>query len=481
MKLERIKSIILVLLIISSIALSSQIWFNEKLWPDGYNFFVSLKSTSVGQLFKNIGTKKAAKEAVQEDILVPYNFFVYMVKDLDHAGYMLTPKDESFSYAKNFLHTFIGDALSRANADNFTQIEESEWQSALCANGIYADYGAAYVTNTFLHLVNVTNSVDILEENIEKMGRFAVAETDSNIGLYINDLADNSFYKISYNNNHDELENIINSCVDRLTVDNRFSFFIGADRDSPIEGAAVFAPYIILSENNVEVEAATSASKDIINENISDNATNLTEIFSINPKTARRYTDAEESTVYVQNQASLKLSHDGYIEYQATTADGGLALRENANSQTSLALVLYPLVFLSEKINSQVSGNSNISVYVSSVTEKANKYTVTLDYSFNGLHYTEKSAGDTHNSITAEIEGGFLKSYKQYIASLQTTDSTVLLPSSYGGIDGIFSKMSLEDRNQKISDMFIGYMKESNGQVIPKWFIKTDADKIFYN
>lgn len=481
MKLERFKSVVLVLLIISSIVLSTQIWFNEKLWPDGYNFFVSLKNTSVGQFIENLSNKKVNKETVQEDILVPHNFFVYMVKDLDHAGYMLTPKDASFSYAKNFLHTFIGSALSTANNTNFVKVEESEWQSALCSNGIYADYGAAYLTNTFFHLVNVTHSVDILEESIEKMGRFAVAEQDGVISLYISDLADNSFYRLSYNKNHSEISNIISSCIDNLTTDNRFSFFIGADEDSPIEGAAVFAPYIVLSENSVEATRAFSEGKTEINKNFQEMSEALAENFSINPKTARRYTDAEENVVYVQNQASVKLSHDGYIEYQATTADGGLALRENADSQTSLALVLYPLVFLSEKINSQISENSNISVYVSSVKEDENKYTVTLDYSFNGLTYISADNGRIVPSITAEIEGGFLKSYKQYIADLEITNDKVLLPSSYGGTDEIFSGMSLEERSEKIKDMFVGYIEESNGNVVPKWFITTDSGQTFYH
>lgn len=480
MKLERFKSALLIILIISSIVLSTQIWFNEKLWPDGYNFFVSLKNTSVGQFIESLSSKEGSKEAVQEDILVPHNFFVYMVKNLDHAGYMLTPKDESFSYAKNFLHTFIGDALSAADNTNFSKVEETEWQSALCANGIYADYGASYLTNTFLSLVNVTKSVEVLEENIQNMGRFAVAEQDGQISLYINDLSDNSFYKILYDKNHDKLTNIINSCIDKLTIDNRFSFFIGADADSPIEGAAVFAPYIVLSENSVDALCAVSESKSEINKNFIAMSETLAENFSINPKTARRYTDAEENVVYVQNQASVKLSHDGYIEYQSTTVDGGLALRENADSQTSLALVLYPLVFLSEKINSQISENSNISVYVSSVKEEGNKYTVTLDYSFNGLTYVSRDNNNVVPSITAEIDGGFLKSYKQYIADLEITDDFITLPSSYGGTDEIFSNMTLEQRSEKIKDMFIGYMEEENGNVIPKWFIVTNKGQTFY-
>ena len=43
MKIERLKSILLVLLVISSIVLTVNKWFNEKLWPEGYNFFSDVK------------------------------------------------------------------------------------------------------------------------------------------------------------------------------------------------------------------------------------------------------------------------------------------------------------------------------------------------------------------------------------------------------------------------------------------------------
>lgn len=480
MKLERIKSFVLFLLITSSIVLASQIWFNEKLWPDGYDFSSIMQNTTIGRFFLGLTGEGETKETVQEDILVPYNFFVYMVKDSDHAGYMLTPKDESFSDAKNFLHEFMGKTLSGVNESNFSKVEESAWQSALCADGIYLDYGAAYLTDTFLQLVNVVSDADILKQNINKMGRFALTYEDDKINLYINDLADNSFYKIACNTESEKLSEIITGCREDATVYNRFSFFIGADIAAPIEGTAVFAPYIVLSEGNVDALTATSESLENINSKMLSEAENIAEIFSINPKTARRYADAQENTVLVQNQSSVKFTKQGYIEYVATTANGGLALLENADSNTPLALVLYPLVFLAERINQNIAENSNISVYVSSVSEDNGKYTVTLDYSFNGFTYVATDGKTPISSVTAEIEGGHLKSYKQYIADLEVTEEIITLPSSYEGIDSIFAHLALEERKKLINDMFIGYI-DIDGNVIPKWFIRSgDSYTIFH-
>ena len=42
MKKETLKTIVLVFLVLSSIILTVNNWFSEKLWPDGYNFFSNL-------------------------------------------------------------------------------------------------------------------------------------------------------------------------------------------------------------------------------------------------------------------------------------------------------------------------------------------------------------------------------------------------------------------------------------------------------
>ena len=42
MKKGTLKNIILVLLVASSVVLTFKIWFSEKLWPDGYNFFSNI-------------------------------------------------------------------------------------------------------------------------------------------------------------------------------------------------------------------------------------------------------------------------------------------------------------------------------------------------------------------------------------------------------------------------------------------------------
>lgn len=467
--IERIKSVVLVLLLISSIVLSCQIWFNEKLWPDGYDFVAMLKQTAFGGIAEKFGKRETKEETVQEDVLIPYNLFVYMVKESDHAGYMLSANDESFQYTKKFLHELMGKILSETQNSNLFEISEKEWQNALCGDGIYIDYGAAYNTKTFLQLVNA-QSTDV-ENRINKMGRFAVTCDDGKIKLYACDLADNKFYKIDYKEKAEEVYNIIELCRDRATVDNRFSFFIGADKESPITGTAVFDSYVVLSESTVESKTAVAKSREKIGEDMFNLSDGILQKFSVNPKTARRYTDAEENVVFVQNQSSVKLAKNGYLTFHASNIGGGLAMVDDASVETSLAVSLYPLVFMAERLNVIITGNPDISLYVSSVKEENGKYYVTLDYVFNGSRIIIKDKGKAVSGVTAELEGGYLKNYKQYMTDLKLTENKVTLPSSYGGTDKIFENMTMQQKSQKIKDMFVGYIDESEKEIIPGWII----------
>ena len=44
MKIERLKSILLIILVISSIVLTANKWYSKELWPEGYSFFSSVKN-----------------------------------------------------------------------------------------------------------------------------------------------------------------------------------------------------------------------------------------------------------------------------------------------------------------------------------------------------------------------------------------------------------------------------------------------------
>ena len=95
MKKERIKSAVLTVLVISSLLLTGQIWFNQRLWPEGYNFFVNIRASAYETVAGLFGAP-AAEEHGQASILEPITLAAYTVKDLDHVMAVINESYESF-------------------------------------------------------------------------------------------------------------------------------------------------------------------------------------------------------------------------------------------------------------------------------------------------------------------------------------------------------------------------------------------------
>ena len=71
MKIERLKSILLIILVISSIVLTANKWYSKELWPEGYSFFSNVK-----KLFSQDKTGKSTSINPNEEILNPAKIII---------------------------------------------------------------------------------------------------------------------------------------------------------------------------------------------------------------------------------------------------------------------------------------------------------------------------------------------------------------------------------------------------------------------
>jgi len=87
MKKENVKNYVLTILIISSMLLTGKIWFDEKLWPEGYNFFSVIKEKFA------FGSGKITSSLTKETISFPKTLIVNNVEKRS----IYTSDSESFA------------------------------------------------------------------------------------------------------------------------------------------------------------------------------------------------------------------------------------------------------------------------------------------------------------------------------------------------------------------------------------------------
>ena len=132
MKKEHFKTVILVLLVFSSIILTVNKWFSEKLWPDGYNFFSNLTN------YFSFGDKTDDRTYYlsKENISNPSKIIV--------NGNELRSIYKHTSLEYNSMLSDVKEILkSGLSCESFEEISQENWTNALKKASIYISYPVA--------------------------------------------------------------------------------------------------------------------------------------------------------------------------------------------------------------------------------------------------------------------------------------------------------------------------------------------------
>ncbi len=467
MKKERIKSIILVALVISSLLLTCNIWLNENLWPDGVHFFSGLEKR-----FTSLFSQHAEQNS--KNILFPAHIVAYTVKNSDHASCALTSANENYLPARAFCDSTLASALTHPQK-YLSTVDEATWKNALFNNGFFLDYGAEIPSDVFCAFSGVSEQAELV--SVLPSIRYAIITAEgnlvSNISVYLRDGKDR-YVKISTTQPKGDLTDLLNSLKEYVTPDNRFSFFIGADTPTGSMGEVLFNSYLLLTES--ETTLSQISATNLIYENNErlwnqNDAEALLHCFSMNPKTAKKYTDAEENIIYLQNHATLKISKNGLVEYTAAAGQKGFALFDTPNANA--AANARKAVELAYNVYSVFSDTSP-QLYISAFSATGTNNNICLDYSLNGTKIlTDLNGG---HAADIEIQDGYVQRCTLFIRKYEPTQEVTLLPSSYVAVDKIFAAMETETENKKIENMFIGYHDDATGILKPTWFIQLEND-----
>lgn len=471
MKKERFKSIMLVVLVISSLILTGQIWFNEKLWPEGYNFFVNMRVSAFDKIAGFFGVSGEPEQHTRTKIISPLHLAVYTVKNFDHAMAVLNESSEKYSLINSYVTDTVSYALA-CDSKSITKVDESGWRKALFTRGMYVDYGVTYKSDTFLQLLGITSSP--ISEYVSEVRRFIITSEDSlvsDVSVYLADETSGAYYKISTGLDKSTLTSNIALLADEATTSRRFSFSIGADVPAGMAGEVVFAPYLILYDEPMYYSVISSSNPVIRNNDTNISSYMLDRIFkafSINPKTVRKSVIADGSTVFVHGQATLKISPDSVLSY--TTATGGKGLALTQSSSPSAAEVLSGSIHLLESVCDPILDSDSIRLYLSNLSEEQNRIVADFDYMYNGIPIMFSGNYSGQHAITMEFENGYLKSYRQILRKYEATDITASVKSTYDA--DIFSSLSAQERRDGISEMFIAYNDNGEaGEKLSSWFV----------
>lgn len=463
MKIERFKSILLVLLVISSIVLTVNKWFNKKLWPEGYNFFSDVKTALSDD--KNTNDLNFNPTEI---VLKPSKIII------NNSGNHVLYTKSSSEYKK--LYNEIKSVLEAAVVgDEFVLTDNEEWNNTLKSKSCFFSYPVVYNAGYFFSQISKVYS-SISNQCFEFVITFD--PRISSVGyLYMKDVSTDEIYKKKLEIDCKYLIDFIDKSKSNDGA-SYYSFELNFDseKDGSVEQPILIDPNVLISITGQNING-------IYENNIFDNLiekrelySDLIAMFGYDSSTFRKYVETDNTMVFVENYGSIKLLSDGFLNYRSVDKSYGVTLEGDTpydciNSCISFVNLVCDKIF----------GNSDMYFEISSDIYDINSknFVLTFDYYVgdNMIIIPEEKYGIKH-AVVVEVSDGNIVSYSQVCKEFALSDQMFSCLSAIDAIDGIQDEDKFNDK--LVSDIFMAYtFDEESGVWYPTWHIKNSDNDVF--
>ena len=481
MRKEKIKSIILFILIINCLYLTGQIWFDKKLWPSGYNFFNSLTNVPIVSEFLKIlpfANNGQQGDGSYEGITKPKKIIV------SGGG----AREVYYSNQKQYsdvitLTDKIKTNLFKATSPRFEAVTKEEWQGFLKGKSIYVDYGFKIDmgimaqsfgsgTNTPFSQLGIVSGIVITADAVTNS--VIVCARNSQTGNILKFWSD---YK------GDELTRYIEGLTFGKQQSQAFAFELNLDKATQgidIKRKVFLEPLVLLPMNASDmpkINIGNPLKKEgiAVGQKLADN---IVTAFGYAPSSLRKSIMQDGVVSYVENSATIKISPNGLVEYNAIKTDKGIRI-ENAKIEPNQ--IVNSIAKIARDVWKKVGvAQPPDMVLASDLTgQKGGVYIVEMNYTFEGIPViTRLSAAEPmYNGLYAEVQDGYIKRFRMVLRTFSGTGEKVESTPVLVAIDNLFKMYGQGNAETKINDIFQCYSSEGGDTSVAQWGVELSGNK----
>ncbi len=250
----------------------------------------------------------------------------------------------------------LAEALGSAGTPE--QVDYDEWEQALSAPGVYFDFLYAQPLGVLASWLGVQAQSEVSEHTA---ARICLSVSDDEVWLYYIRAKDGLAYKCS-----------TLSTLSTLSADFPYN---GAQFVLETEGNDGVDPYTLIVGGSIEL-AAVNVSNPF---RLGIDTAAIMENFGLNSFIARPYTEADGTEVYVDGDATLRLSPDGTVTFRQS--GGGLLPVDSV----ALVDVIDAAYDLADRVSAQYRGDSELMLSSVTYSEDEESFSIVFEYVSNGL------------------------------------------------------------------------------------------------
>lgn len=387
---KKISTWVLSALIFCSIVMTFRLWFAEKLWPNGYNFF------SVANVFPVFGKQEVVAPR-HEELFMPEQIVVNCVGSR-RSIYTESNQEflEVYEIAKEDLNRWF-----REEHPESEKIEEKAYCDALKTRSLLVKYPVEMPVHILGQLLEIGDSV--VADTVSTVTELVLVAKEDSVELLLMDRKDGTAYRYRLGSDGGELWD----AVQRYGTGNANKIlsayelgFYRQPEDSEWKPKLILDPFVMLdTSNETQKTEVLEANVPFTELEYDGQMEELLRLFHYNPNTVRRYTEASDTLVFVSDRSTLRLYPDGLLEYNATEAKYGIPLFDgegtNGDAQSFLDSVdqtadwlagLFQTLGLKDFPKMRITSDISDQDYES--------FSVTMDYQVNGRLVAVNYAGN---------------------------------------------------------------------------------------
>jgi len=467
MKKETVKTITLVLLVFSSIILTVNNWFSEKLWPDGYNFF-----SNIANYFSDEKETPKSYYLSKENVSNPTKI---IINNMEFRG-VYTHTSKEYNDMVGPIKEILKEGLS---SNSYSKGSPELWKEALKYKSVYLSYPVTYGEKTFSAIMD-TPIPSVANGSVRE---FVIVSGDPITGkprLLIKNAADDSYIDIVLDADMTKIDRVISKYATSGIAEYPYSFELNFDKvaDS-VQQKVIIEPQVTLSINSVMANTVTE-----INyfEDIATNKELYSEFlktFGFNTSNIRKNVNIDNSIVFVENYGSIKMYPDGLLEFKALDDSQGI---EIGSSKQFYSTFIDCIEFVNNIWDTACRDiNMNINLSSAKITGDDNSFILTIDYFADGMEVVsslEETSlhGKVNHAIEVEVKNSRVISYRQIVKGYVPNDDEVQCLSVIEALDILMANESV--KSDTITDMYLAYYPNNKGICEPCWVAKTDRNEI---
>lgn len=462
---EKIKTWLLILLVVSSLFLTGRIYLDQRFWPDGYTLPDGFAATLVSKFMGWLEPGESLNINVMGALDSVFSPRRIILSYTDGRLIFNLSKQEGRE-----IRTALNDIIKASlSAQTAVTVDEAEWQSQLRANGVYADFSVPISMQAMARFLNVQTPQSFTLTSFDQIAVAANDFSQSNLSVYFRDSAQNKQMRVSPAISKDEIQTILRHNEKPEKENYAYAFEMNLDKRVEGEGMehqkVLFNSYVLLPLDPVQISVITDSGVTLQEEDY----TRILKLFGYHVNTVRRFTGTDDSVTFVDSASSLTIRPDGYLKYQAADESKGLVL----GSQSDLTTAALASAKLLDDLISPFTADPAAGLFITSPLNAENEtgsYTFSFAYLYNGSEILSPAPG----AVTITTKNGRLVSLSAYIKNY-TQVETAGERSPLDVLDSLYVTVSAHQSQDTftILNLYTGY-KESKAEVPLDWIARIE-------